>query len=88
VASLKLTAPQRQRPVLSVICHSSIVLIGSDAALCLSANARISCHVMSCANPLIALEMTPKGINISGYSPARLNAVARKLNERPQKALN
>jgi hypothetical protein len=31
---LKLTAPQRQRPVLSVICCSSNFLAGSEAALC------------------------------------------------------
>src|SRR5512140_2654418 len=30
----------------------------------------------------------PKGIDISGYSQARLNAVARKLNERPRKTLD
>lgn len=30
----------------------------------------------------------PKGIDISGYSQAQLNAVARKLNERPRKTLN
>ena len=30
----------------------------------------------------------PKGINISDYSQAQLNAVARKLNERPRKTLN
>jgi IS30 family transposase len=29
----------------------------------------------------------PKGIDISSYSQARLNAVARKLNERPRKTL-
>ena len=29
----------------------------------------------------------PKGIDISGYSQAKLNAVARKLNERPRKTL-
>lgn len=30
----------------------------------------------------------PKGIDISGYSQAQLNAVARKLNERPRKTLD
>jgi IS30 family transposase len=30
----------------------------------------------------------PKGINVSTYSQAKLNAVARKLNERPRKTLN
>jgi IS30 family transposase len=30
----------------------------------------------------------PKGINISNYSQAKLNAVARQLNERPRKTLN
>jgi IS30 family transposase len=30
----------------------------------------------------------PKGTDISGYSQAQLNAVARKLNERPRKTLN
>jgi IS30 family transposase len=30
----------------------------------------------------------PKGIDISTYSQAKLNAVARKLNERPRKTLN
>ena len=30
----------------------------------------------------------PKGIDISAYSQAQLNAVARKLNERPRKTLN
>ena len=30
----------------------------------------------------------PKGIDISGYSQAKLNAVARKLNGRPRKTLN
>ena len=30
----------------------------------------------------------PKGFDLSGYSQAKLNAVARKLNERPRKTLN
>jgi IS30 family transposase len=30
----------------------------------------------------------PKGIDISNYSQAQLNAIARKLNERPRKTLN
>lgn len=30
----------------------------------------------------------PKGAELSGYSQARLNAVARRLNERPRKTLN
>jgi IS30 family transposase len=30
----------------------------------------------------------PKGIDLSGYSQAQLNAVARQLNERPRKTLN
>ena len=30
----------------------------------------------------------PKGTDISGYSQAKLNAVARRLNERPRKTLN
>ena len=30
----------------------------------------------------------PKGVDISGYSQVRLNAVARKLNERPRKTLD
>ena len=29
----------------------------------------------------------PKGIDISSYSQAKLNAVARQLNERPRKTL-
>lgn len=29
----------------------------------------------------------PKGIDISGYSQDELNAIARKLNERPRKTL-
>jgi IS30 family transposase len=29
----------------------------------------------------------PKGIDISNYSQAKLNAVARQLNERPRKTL-
>ena len=30
----------------------------------------------------------PKGINLSAYSQAKLNAIARQLNERPRKTLN
>ncbi|MBA2547528.1 MAG: IS30 family transposase, partial [Burkholderiaceae bacterium] len=30
----------------------------------------------------------PKGIDISSYSQAKLNAVARQLNERPRKTLD
>jgi IS30 family transposase len=30
----------------------------------------------------------PKGMDLSGYSQAKLNAVARRLNERPRKTLN
>jgi IS30 family transposase len=30
----------------------------------------------------------PKGIDISNYTQAQLNAVARTLNERPRKTLN
>jgi IS30 family transposase len=30
----------------------------------------------------------PKGIDLSSYSQAKLNAVARQLNERPRKTLN
>ena len=30
----------------------------------------------------------PKGIDISNYSQSQLNAIARKLNERPRKTLN
>jgi IS30 family transposase len=30
----------------------------------------------------------PKGIDLSAYSQAKLNAVARRLNERPRKTLN
>lgn len=30
----------------------------------------------------------PKGMNLSGYSQAQLNGVARKLNQRPRKTLN
>ena len=30
----------------------------------------------------------PKGTDISTYSQAKLNAVARQLNERPRKTLN
>ncbi len=30
----------------------------------------------------------PKGINLSDYSQAKLNAIARRLNERPRKTLN
>jgi transposase, IS30 family len=30
----------------------------------------------------------PKGIDLSGYSQARLNAIARRLNERPRKTLH
>jgi IS30 family transposase len=30
----------------------------------------------------------PKGVDISGYTQARLNAVAKQLNERPRKTLN
>ena len=29
----------------------------------------------------------PKGINLSGYSQSKLNAIARRLNERPRKTL-
>jgi IS30 family transposase len=32
-------------------------------------------------------QYVPKGVDISGYSQTRLNAVARKLNERPRKTL-
>lgn len=30
----------------------------------------------------------PKGIDLSDYSQAKLNAIARRLNERPRKTLN
>jgi IS30 family transposase len=30
----------------------------------------------------------PKGLDISGYSQAQLNAIARRLNERPRKTLD
>lgn len=30
----------------------------------------------------------PKGVDISGYSQAQLNSVARRLNERPRKTLD
>ena len=30
----------------------------------------------------------PKGTDLSGYPQAKLNAVARRLNERPRKTLN
>ncbi|ABB06399.1 Transposase and inactivated derivatives IS30 family-like protein [Burkholderia lata] len=30
----------------------------------------------------------PKGADLSAYSQAKLNAVARRLNERPRKTLN
>jgi len=30
----------------------------------------------------------PKGIDLSEYSQAKLNAIARRLNERPRKTLN
>jgi len=30
----------------------------------------------------------PKGIDLSAYSQAKLNSVARRLNERPRKTLN
>ena len=30
----------------------------------------------------------PKGIDLSAYSQAKLNAIARRLNERPRKTLN
>ena len=30
----------------------------------------------------------PKGMGLANYSQAQLNAVARKLNERPRKTLN
>lgn len=30
----------------------------------------------------------PKGIDLSPYSQAKLNAIARRLNERPRKTLN
>ena len=38
------------------------------------------------ANGLLR-QYLPKGIDISSYSPAKLNAVARQLNERPRKTL-
>jgi len=33
------------------------------------------------------LQHLPKGIDISGYSQVKLNALARQLNERPRKTL-
>jgi IS30 family transposase len=30
----------------------------------------------------------PKGIDLAGYSQSKLNAVARRLNERPRKTLH
>ena len=30
----------------------------------------------------------PKGMGVANYSQAKLNAIARKLNERPRKTLN
>jgi IS30 family transposase len=33
-------------------------------------------------------QYTPRGLDISDYSQAKLNAVARKLNERPRKTLD
>ena len=39
------------------------------------------------ANGLLR-QYLPKGIDLSGYSQAKLNAIARRLNERPRKILN
>jgi IS30 family transposase len=47
---------------------------------------RLEPRAVAVSNGLLR-QYLPKGIDISSYSQAKLNAVARQLNERPRKTL-